>query len=125
MAAVRKLEQPIQLEAPEPEPLDDDDAPKVIRVTLKGEDLGTFSDRRLSVSESILLKQRTGLTTKEFLEGISELDGQALQALVWLLKFRRHEAVDPKKIDFELGELRMEQEPDPTRPSSGSGDSAT
>jgi len=115
--AARQLEQPIKLETPEPEPLDDDDAPKVIRVTLKGEDLGIFSDRRLTTSESILMKQRTGLTTKQFLEGVGEMDGEAMNALVWLLKHRKGETVDPRKLDFEYGDLHLEREPDPTRRS--------
>jgi hypothetical protein len=102
-----------------------DDAPQVMRVTFKGEDLGTFTDRRMSMSELILLKQRTGLTGKEFLEGIGEVDGQSLQALVWLLKLRKHEAVNPKELDFELGDLKLSNETDPTQPTSGSGGSAT
>lgn len=120
MAVIQQTDDPRVTAEPEAP-----DEPQVIRVTLRGEDLGTFSDRRISVSETILMKQRTGLTTKQFLEGIAEIDGQSLQALVWLLKFRRHEAVDPKSIDFELGDLQMEQEPDPTRASSGSDGSAT
>lgn len=117
MAAVRQLEQPIKLEAPEPETVEDEDAPSVIHVTLKGEDLGTFSDRRMSTSESILMKQRTGLTTKQFLEGIGELDGEAMNALVWLLKHRKGETVDVRTLSFEYGDLQMEREADPTRRS--------
>ncbi|MBW4033033.1 MAG: hypothetical protein HIU88_10255 [Acidobacteria bacterium] len=102
-----------------------EDAPQVMRVVFKGEDLGTFTDRRMTVSETILLKQRTGLSTKEFLEGIGEIDGQALQALVWLLKLRKKEAINPKELDFELGELRLEREADPTQPTSANDGSAT
>ena len=99
--------------------------PQVVRVTFRGEDLGTFSDRRMTTSESILMKQRTKLSTKEFLEGIGELDGAAMNALVWLMKFRKGETVDVKTLSFEYGELELEREPDPTTPTSGIGGSAT
>lgn len=117
--AVRTLEQPIKLDQPDPETADtvDEDGPQVIRVTFKGEDLGTFSDRRVTTSESILMKQRTGLSMKAFLEGIGELDGEAMNALVWLLKFRKGETVDAKTLSFEYGDLQMEREADPTHRS--------
>ena len=99
------------------------------RVTLAGDDLGVFDEKKFTVSDGILVKNatggQTGLTIKGFLKGVEEMDPQALQALVWFLKFKRGEQVHISTIDYALGDLEVEEEPDPTPARTGSDAVAT
>jgi hypothetical protein len=97
----------------------------VVHVWLGDEDLGKFDFQRISISEGFLIENESGLSVKAFLEGLSEMRAAATQTFVWLLKFRKGERVDRKSLVFDYGDLRMEEEPDPTPASSGEGDAPT
>lgn len=97
----------------------------IIRVRLGDEDLGSFDFQKLTVFDTIQLKAKSGLSTKEFLNGLSDMDGTAMQALVWLLRTRKGEAVELHAINFAIGDLSIEEEPDPTTETSGSDAAST
>jgi hypothetical protein len=95
-------------------------ASEVVRVRLGDEDLGSFDFQKMTVFDSIQLKAKSGLTMKQFVDGLSEMDGTAMQALVWLLRVRKGEVTDLHAINFAIGDLALEEEPDPTQETSGS-----
>jgi hypothetical protein len=94
-------------------------ASNIVRVKLQGTDLGTFDFEKFNVSDGILIKSKTGLTVKQFFDGIGEMDAEALQAFVWLLQRRQGSQVpDPRAIDFPIAALDVSDEPDPP-PAAG------
>jgi hypothetical protein len=97
----------------------------VVHVRLGDEDLGDFDFQKLTVFDSIQLKAKSGLSTKQFVDGLAEMDGQAMQALVWLLKSRKGEVVELHAINFAIGDLAIEEAPDPTEETSGSAATGT
>ena len=101
------------------------DGSNLIRVKLADEDLGVFDFQKLTVFDGIQLKAKSGLTIKQFVDGLSEMDAAALQALVWLLRTRQGAVTELHAINFALGDLSMEEEPDPTEETSGSDAAAT
>lgn len=56
----------------------------VVNVKLGDEDLGQFDFEKVTVFDAIQLKAKSTLSTKQFIDGLAEMDGLALQALVWL-----------------------------------------
>jgi hypothetical protein len=101
-------------------------ASNVVHVRLGDEDLGTFDFQKLTVFDTIQIKAKTGLNTKQFVDGLAEMDGQAMQALVWLLRVRKGEQVpDPHAINFAIGDLDLAEEPDPTEETSGKSAAAS
>lgn len=100
-------------------------ASNLVRVKLGGEDLGVFDFQKLTVFDGIQLKAKSGLTIKQFVDGLQEMDAASLQALVWLLRTRHGAVTELHAINFALGDLEMEEEPDPTEETSGSDAAAT
>ena len=100
-------------------------ASNVMRVKLAGEDLGVFDFQKVTVFDGIQLKAKSGLTIKQFVDGLSEMDAASLQALIWLLRVRRGEVADLHAINFAIGDLEMEEEPDPTQETSGNAAAGT
>ena len=97
-------------------------ASNIVHVHIGDEDLGVFDFEKVTVFDSIQLKAKSGLTTKQFIDGLAEMDGLSLQALVWLLRSRKGAITELHAINFAIGDLRMEEEPDPTTETSGSAD---
>lgn len=104
-------------------------ASNVVHVTLAGDDLGDFDFQKLTVFDTIRLKAESGLSVKQFIDGLAEMDGAAMQALVWLLKVRKGEVTSLHALNFAIGDLQMEEAPDPTSAQTGdqtsSGSDAT
>jgi len=100
-------------------------ASNLVRVKLEGEDLGVFDFQKMTVFDGIQLKAKSGLTIKQFVDGLQEMDAASLQALVWLLRTRQGAVTELHAINFALGDLDMEEEPDPTEETSGSDAAAT
>lgn len=96
-----------------------------VHVYLGDEDLGVFDFHKFSNSDGYLVENTSGLSTKAFFQGIGELRPMALQTFVWLLYRRQGKIIDRATIDFAVGDLRLEAEPDPTVASDGSNDAAT
>lgn len=94
-------------------------ASNVVHVTLGGEDLGDFDFQKLTVFDTIRLKKESGLTVKQFIDGLAEMDGESMQALVWLLKSRKGEVTALHALNFAIGDLQMEEAPDPTSALTG------
>lgn len=112
-------------------------ASTVVNVKLGDEDLGTFDFEKLTVFDAIQLKAKSQLSTKEFIDGLAQMDGLAMQALVWLLRTRKGAVTELHSINFAIGDLHMEEETvtdpatgqevavDPTTPSSGDAAAST
>ena len=100
-------------------------ASNIVHVKLGEEDLGEFDFQKLTVFDTIQLKAKSGLSTKQFIDGLAEMDGQAMQALVWLLKTRKGEVTELHAINFAIGDLDLQEAPDPTEETSGSDAAAT
>ena len=100
-------------------------ASEIMHVRLGDEDLGSFDFQKLTVFDTIQLKAKSGLSTKEFINGLSDLDGVAMQTLVWLLRTRKGEQVELHAINFAIGELDIQDEPDPTTETPSGSDAAS
>lgn len=100
-------------------------ASNIVHVKLGEEDLGEFDFQKLTVFDTIQLKAKSGLSTKQFIDGLAEMDGQAMQALVWLLKTRKGEVTELHAINFAIGDLDLQEAPDPTQETSGSDGAST
>jgi len=100
-------------------------ASNIVHVKLGEEDLGEFDFQKLTVFDAIQLKAKSGLTTKQFIDGLAEMDGAAMQALVWLLKTRKGEVTELHALNFAIGDLDLQEAPDPTQETSGSDAAST
>lgn len=101
-------------------------------VWLRDEDLGVLDERKITVSDGFLIQNATGgrgqgLTVKQFMTGIGQLDPLAMQCLVWFLRFKKNPSAAGhiSAIDYAFDDLKVEDEPDPTVESSGTSDAAT
>jgi hypothetical protein len=94
-------------------------ASNVVHVKLAEEDLGEFDFQKMTVFDTIQLKAKSGLSTKQFVDGLAEMDGQAMQALVWLLRTRQGATTELHAINFAIGDLVIEEAPDPTQAQTG------
>jgi len=79
-----------------------------VHVSLAGDDLGEFNPGKLDLKQAFAIKNTTGLTPRALLEGISDLDPAAMQALVWFMRFRNGETVDLLSINFAYEDLQVE-----------------
>ena len=99
-------------------------------VWLADEDLGVFDEHAFTLSDAYLIEghsggNASGLSVNEFMAGINRGQPLAIQTLIWWLKFKQGVNVDRAAIDFKIADLRLEDEPDPTEASSGTGDAVT
>ena len=94
-------------------------------VWLADEDLGIFDEAKFTLNDAFVVKASSGLDVMAFNAGIGSMNPLALQTFVWWLKYRKGENVDRASIDFKIADLRLEDEPDPTEASSGTGDAVT
>jgi hypothetical protein len=87
----------------------------VHHVYLADEDLGIFDENKFTLEDAFTIKASSGLDIKAFNQGIVQMNPLALQTFVWWLKHRKGETVDRASIDFNVADLRLEEEPDPTQ----------
>lgn len=80
-------------------------ANNVFTVMLGAEDLGTFDENELTLEDAFKLENTTGLTFTEMLQGASAGRAKGLQALVWFLRSKQGNTVDPLSINFKLTDL--------------------
>lgn len=96
-----------------------------IKVTLKndpiGEDLGQISLHTFTLTDGFILKNESGLTFNEMVAGLDKRDPGSIQALVWLMKHKRGDAVHISTIDFPLADFSYEVLPNPTKARTGKG----
>jgi len=94
-----------------------------IKVTLKddpiGEDLGEFSLHTFTLTDAFTLKNASGLTVNEMVAGLDSREPASIQALVWLLKHKRGDAVHISTIDFPLANFSFVVLPNPTEAGTG------
>lgn len=99
-------------------------ASSVHHVYLGDEDLGIFDETKFTLSDAFLIEghsggHASGLSVNEFMAGINRGQPLAIQTLIWWLRFKQGQNVDRPSIDFNIADLRLEDEPDPTVASSG------
>ena len=82
--------------------------PNYFTVTLDGEDLGTFDDDELTLTDSFTFENNAGMTLDEMLDGVNTLRPKALRALVWWMRYKQGKTVDLLAIDFKLKSLKVE-----------------
>lgn len=92
---------------------------------LGDEDLGVFDEEKFTISDGLIVKNVTGLTIVQFMNGLRDADPIALRALVWFLRFKQGIRQDIKAVDFAVSTLREVDEPDPTRVPTGTTDAST
>lgn len=102
-----------------------DKATNVIHVWLGDEDLGDFDFQKFTNSDGYLVENSSGLSVKQFFDGIAEMRSIALQTFVWLLRRRKGQIVDRASIDFAIGDLRLETQEGPTGASDGTNEIVT
>lgn len=104
-------------------------ASSVHHVFIGEEDLGIFDENKFTVSDAIIVKNATGgvngLTVKAFFSGLEQMDPHALQALIWFQRFKLGQQVHISTIDFNVAELRLDDEPDPTQAATGIDETST
>lgn len=61
-----------------------------------------FDQNKLALAESIAIKKAIGFTVRDFQEGLTTMDPEALQAMVWLAKRRAGVATRMQDIDFDV-----------------------
>lgn len=88
-----------------------------IKVSLKGDELGTFDDEGMSLQDAFAIKAASGLSLKPFFAGLNDMDPLSLQTLVWFLKHKKGEQIPLPEVDFLFSELQMEQVVPPTEPT--------
>jgi hypothetical protein len=94
----------------------------VSRIRVRLEDESWFFDEdEVTIEDAIALKYATGLALKPFFEGLSDMDGVALRALVWFLRGKQG---SPEAVNFKVTALKLEQEPDPTEGDATPSESA-
>lgn len=86
-----------------------------MKVTVDGQ-VYDYDDDKLMFSEAADILQRTGMSMRQWQQGLNELNPFAVKALVFLLKKRAGENPDWDTLDFDLGSLDFEDaaEADPT-----------
>lgn len=112
------------------------------RVKISGEDMGLFLPGRLDLKAAFALKATSGLTPARLMQGVSELDPQSMQAMVWFLTTHRYDEISQRYVptgvncdastlnfvfdDFEAEAYNSEDEAeDPKSVTSPSGESDT
>ena len=113
---------------------------KGVRVTIGGEDMGLFLPGRLDLKAAFALKATSGLTPARLLQGVGELDPEALQAVAWFLTTHRYDEntqrygatgvnCDASTLNFVYDDLQVESydsdEAAPKSETSASDESGT
>lgn len=92
---------------------------KNFKLTLAGEDLGMFYQNALTLNDSFVMQNNTGMTINEMLAGLSDVTNPAPnRALVWFMRYKQGKTVDLLSIDYKLTEFEIEAIPDPKAPAS-------
>lgn len=90
----------------------------MLHVTVNGETL-KFDADTMMLSEAKGLEAVTGMTVKEWADGITEVNLTAIQGLVWLLYRRSGRTTAWDDIDFDLNAIDIKDddapEVDPTQ----------
>lgn len=84
----------------------------MLRVTVEGQTFPDFDDRRLLNTEAIALKKTTGLGPQALWDGVEAFDGEALTALVWLVRYRGGERPPELRygqLVFDLGAFDLQE----------------
>lgn len=90
-------------------------------VTLEGDLLGTIDDEELTLEDSIVVENLTGVPLNDILTSPDTRDPKALRALVWFLKYKAGKTVDLVSINFKLKQLVVEPVEVPDVVPSGAG----
>lgn len=113
---------------------------KGVRIKIGGEDMGLFLPGRLDLKAAFALKSTSGLTPARLIQGVSELDPEALQTVAWFLTTHRYDQntqrygptgvnCDAATLNFVYDDLEVEpfdsDEAAPKSETSASEESAT
>ena len=71
---------------------------KGTRIKIAGEDMGLFLPGRLDLKAAFALKATCGLTPVRLMQGVSELDPEALQAVAWFLTTHRYDETTQRYV---------------------------
>lgn len=61
-----------------------------------------FDIEALDLSEARYIKRNAGLTVKALMDGLSEMDADAIAALYWLMLKQNGQATDIGKLNFSV-----------------------
>lgn len=89
------------------------------RIKIAGEDMGLFLPGRIDLTAAFALKATSGLNPLKVIEGLSELDPVALQAVAWFLTTHTFDETtqrykptgvncDASTLNFALDDLETE-----------------
>ncbi|MGH8575347.1 MAG: hypothetical protein ACREXJ_00175 [Gammaproteobacteria bacterium] len=85
----------------------------MLRFTHDGQEY-EFDPDKLPLAEAIMVKKHTGMGMAPYMQGLRDVDPEAIQAMVFLAKRRAGEKVKFEDIDFDLIELAGSLKRDPT-----------
>lgn len=89
-----------------------------------------FDIEDLNLAQARVIKNQTGMSIRKLLDGLAELDPEALAALYWLMLNQNGKAVDIHKVNFKVMEFgkaldeafeadgEAEENPTPLAPSA-------
>lgn len=90
------------------------------KVTIDGQ-VFEYDPAKMLNTEAIALQKVTGLTVPAWAKALQEGDAYALTGLVWLLWRRNGREVAFDEVEFDIGQLDLQDDeepgPDPTPPA--------
>jgi hypothetical protein len=75
-----------------------------VKFTYKGE-VFEYDHLKMSTAEAEALKRYTGLTPREYFEGMANMDAAALRGMVWVALRRNGHGIQYKDIEFDVFEF--------------------
>lgn len=64
-----------------------------------------FDIQDLTLMQARIIKNQTGMSVRKLMDGLVELDPEALAALYWLMLNQNGKAVDIHKVNFKVMEF--------------------
>jgi len=80
-----------------------------MKIKLAGEEL-EYDASRLMNTEAIALQKATGMRPPEFGKALEQGDAIAMTALVWLIWGRNGHSVPFDQVEFDFGQLEIEDD---------------
>lgn len=82
-----------------------------MKVTVDGT-VYDYDDEKLAFRDALEIQQRTGMTMRQWQQGLNDMAPDAVGALVYMLKKQAGEQVDWDTFDFDMGTLEFEDTPE-------------
>ena len=96
-------------------------APKVF---VLGDERYVFDGEKMLLSEAFAIKAASGMDLVPFQQGLATGDPASYQALIWYLRQKNGRPEDIHHVDFVMGDLKVEDVPEPDADPTIAADSS-